>query len=105
MYYDNDKDKYKGERSIRNLLDSPIDKDYHRPAISNSAFNSNYIQYESMGGEGNDKNLSIRIYLDKIKPYLSDIMNDYKTQGKWEIYSGNKIERKTQRELTINSGN
>ena len=30
-----------------------------------------------------------------IRPYLSDIINDYKTQGKWRIHSGNKIiERK-----------
>ena len=37
-----------------------------------------------------------------IKPYLSDIINDYKTQGKWRIHSGNKIiERKTQSEWKI----
>ena len=26
-----------------------------------------------------------------IKPYLSDIINDHKTQGKWRIHSGDKI--------------
>ena len=32
-----------------------------------------------------------------IKPYLSDIVNDHKTQGKGRIHSGNKIiERQTQ---------
>ena len=32
-----------------------------------------------------------------IKPYLSDIINDHKTQGEWKIYSGNTItEYKTQ---------
>ena len=28
------------------------------------------------------KNLSIKKYLDMIKTYLSDIINDHKTQGK-----------------------
>ena len=34
-----------------------------------------------------------------IKPYLSDIINDHKTQGKWKVYSGNTItDYKTQGE-------
>ena len=37
-----------------------------------------------------------------IRPYLSDIINDHRTQGKWRIYTGNKIlERKTQSEWKI----
>ena len=37
-----------------------------------------------------------------IKPYLSDIINDHKTQGKWRIHSGNKIvEHKAQSEWKI----
>ena len=37
-----------------------------------------------------------------MKPYLSDIINDHKTQGKWRIHSGNTIvERKTQSEWKI----
>ena len=37
-----------------------------------------------------------------IKPYLSDIINDHKTQGIWRIHSGNKItERKTRSEWKI----
>ena len=87
-YYDNDKDKYKETRSIRNLLDLPIDEDHYKPIIT--------------GGEGKDKNLLIEKYLDKIKPYLSDMINNHKTQGKWRIHSGNKIiERKTQSEWEI----
>ena len=76
-----------------------INEDYYKPTITNSAFNCNYIQYESMGGEGKDKNLSIKKYLDKIKPYLSNMINNHKTQRKtWRIHSGNKtIERTTQK--------
>ena len=37
-----------------------------------------------------------------IRPYLSDIINDHKSQGKWRIHSGNKItEHKTQSEWKI----
>ena len=37
-----------------------------------------------------------------IRPYLSDIINDHKSQGKWRIHSGNEIiEHKTQSEWKI----
>ena len=29
-----------------------------------------------------DKSLSIKEYIDVIRPYLSDIMNNHKTQGR-----------------------
>ena len=29
-----------------------MDEDYYEPIITNSLFNSNYIQYENMGGGG-----------------------------------------------------
>ena len=34
-----------------------------------------------------DKNLSIKEYFDVVRPYLSDIINNHKTQGKWRIHS------------------
>ena len=85
--------KYYGIKIIRNL---PIDKDY-KPVIIDGAFSNNYVQYESIGSE----NLSIKEYLDKIKPYLSDMINNHKAQReKWEIYSGDTIiECKTQRKF------
>ena len=37
-----------------------------------------------------------------IRPYLRDIINDHKTQGKWKVNSGNKvIDYKTQGEWKI----
>ena len=66
-----------------------IDEDYYEPIIANSAFNNNYIQYESKGNE--DKILTDNEYLDIIRPYLRDIINDHKNQGKWRIHSGNKV--------------
>ena len=78
-----------------------IDEDYYKPIITKDAFNGNYIQYESKGDKA--KNLPIKKCLDMIKPYLSDILNDHKTQGKRRIHSGNTItERKTQSEWKLN---
>ena len=78
-----------------------IDGDYYQPIIPKSACNNNYIQYESSKGD-KGKNLSIKKYLNMIRPYLSDIVNNHKTQGKWRIHSGNKIiEHKTQSEWKI----
>ena len=75
-----------------------IDEDYYKPITTRGAFNNKYIQSNADKG----KNLSIKKYLNMIKPYLSDIINDHKTQGKLRIHSGNKIiEHKTQSELKI----
>ena len=77
-----------------------INEDYYKPVITKGAFNSSYIQYESKGDKG--KNLSIKKYLKMIKPYLGDIINDHKTQGKWRIHSSNKIlKHKTESEWKI----
>ena len=38
-----------------------------------------------------DKTLSIEEYLNMIKPYLRNIINDHKTQGEWKVYSGNTV--------------
>ena len=96
-YCDYDDTEYKGIRDVKDLFDLSIDEDYYKPIITNGAFNINYIHYESKG-----ENLSIKKYLNIIKPYLSDIINNHKIQGKWRIHSGNKrIERKTHSEWKI----
>ena len=66
-----------------------IDEDYYKPIITNSAFNNNYIQYESKRNK--DNILTTSECLDMIRTYLSDIINDHKTQGEWRIRSGNTI--------------
>ena len=40
-------------------------------------------EYESIGDK--DKISSIKEYLDMIKPYLSNMINNHKTQGEWKI--------------------
>ena len=77
-----------------------IDEDYYKPIITESAFNNNYIQYESRGNKY--KMLTVNEYLDKIRPDLRDIINDHKIQGEWIINSGNTItRRRTQSEWKI----
>ena len=73
------------------MFDLSIDEDYCKPIITNSAFNNNYVQYESRRNE--DKILTTNEYLDMIRPYLNDIINDHKTQGKSKIHSGNTIKK------------
>ena len=83
-YYGTEYDtEYSGIRDVKNLFDLSIDEDYYKPIISKSAFNNNYIQYESKGNK--DKILTISEYLDMIRPYLNDIINDHKNQGEWRI--------------------
>ena len=93
-HYDYDDTEYKGIRDVKDLFDLSIDEDYCKPIITND---NKYIQYESKGDK--DKILTPSEYLDIIRTYLSDIMNDHKTQGKWRIHTANTItEHKTQGE-------
>ena len=82
-YYDYDDIKYRGIRDLRDLFDLSISEDYYKPIIVKSASNSSYIQYESKGDK--DKILTIREYLNMIRPYLLDMINDYKNKGEWII--------------------
>ena len=98
--YDYDDIKNNGIRDITNLVDLKIEKGYYEPIITNSAFNNNYIKYESKGDKG--KTLSVKECLNIIRPYLRDIISNHKTQGKWKIHSRNTIiDYKTQGEWKI----
>ena len=57
-YYDYDDSEYREIRNVRDLFDLSIDEDYYKPIIVKSAFDGNYIQYESKGDKG--KNVSIK---------------------------------------------
>ena len=84
-HYDYDDTEYKGIRDVRNLFDLSIDKDYYKPTRSNAlnALNDNYFEYQSIGDK--DKTLTVKEHLNMIRPCLSDIINDHKTQGKGKI--------------------
>ena len=70
------------EDKILRHLDFIFDpeKDHYELKKTVSAFNNNYIQNESLGDK--DKNISIEEYIDVMRPYLSDIINNHIAQGK-----------------------
>ena len=90
-YYDYDDIKYKGIRDVGNLFSQSIDEDYYKPikTVDTLDNKNNHFEYESKVNK--NKNLSIKKYLNMIRPYLSDIINDHKTQGIWKVHSGNKV--------------
>ena len=80
-YYHDDDFEFRGIRNIQDLFKLLIDEDYYKPTLVKSGYNNNYIQYESKG----DKILTVKEYLGLIESYLADMMNDYKSKGKWKI--------------------
>ena len=70
-----------------NNVNDDNDDDYYKPILIKSSFKNNYKYYESRGDK--DKKLSVKQYLYKIMPYLSDLINDHKTirnnSNEWKI--------------------
>ena len=62
-------------RYIENLCNK-IDEDYYKPTKTKSSFDNNNIEYESRGDK--NKNLLPEDYLDIIRPYLRDKINNNK---------------------------
>ena len=78
------RENYEADEILRDLnLTIDPEKNCYKPKTTLDAFNNNYIQYESI--EHKDKGLTIKKYLDMIKPYLSDMVNDHKTQDEWKV--------------------
>ena len=69
-------------RVIRALSEKE-EKDYYKPIRVGDVWNKNYIEYESSGDI--NKKLSMKEYLDKIKPYLRDIIIILQKLDTWKI--------------------
>ena len=67
--------------------DSDNVNDYYKPILVESSFKNNYNCYERRGDK--EKKLSVKQYLCKIMPYLSDLINDHKAirnnSNEWKI--------------------
>ena len=50
---------------------------------------NSYIEYKSRGDK--DENLSPKEYLDLIRPYLGDVINDHKTSMKVKVHLSDKV--------------
>ena len=69
-------------KKIENVLEGlqeEIKKNYYKPIRNKGAFNDDYVEYESRGDRY--KSLLPENYLDLIRPFLRDIINNYKTHG------------------------
>ena len=71
------------------LFNELNEEDYYEPKEIKSAFDGSYTLYESRGDK--DNMLAIYEYFDKIKPYLKDMIDDYKTKGEWKIQLSMRI--------------
>ena len=78
------------EQETENLfsnVDNDDGNDYYKPILVEISFKNNYKYYESRGDK--DKKLSVKQYLYKIMPYLSDLINDHKAirneSNEWKI--------------------
>ena len=69
-------------RDIRALFELDED-DYYKPIRNVNVFSSNYTEYES--SRNKDKSLSVKEYLNIIRPYSSDMINDLKTQDELKV--------------------
>ena len=67
-------------RDIKILIGQ--EKTYYKPVRAINFLDSNYIEYESNGDR--NKVVSIKEYLDKIKPYIKDINNLPKSDT-WKV--------------------
>ena len=67
----------------RNSFFFKLEEYYYRPIKSSNSFSTNYIKYNSNGDK--DKTILFKEYLDKIKPYLSNMIDNSMTQGEWKI--------------------
>ena len=84
---------------IKNLLEhEKEEQNYYRPVRVSNFWSNNYIDNksnsdrndkvssDSSSKESNsDKTLSVKEYLNKISPYLEDIINNLKKSGTWTI--------------------
>ena len=72
---ENEAIKYRVIRDIRNLFKHG-EENYYKPGKVRNFWSNNCIEYES--NSDRNKTLSIEEYLNKIRPYLKDIINDLK---------------------------
>ena len=79
-------DKHKDFIGLENVKDLYSILDY-KPVLIIAGFNNNYLEYGSDGSNS----LSFMEYLNLIKPYLEDLINEKKNKGEWKLQLAAKI--------------
>ena len=72
---------------IRNIFEQ--ERDYYKSIRVGNFYSSNYIEHKNNGDR--DKNVSIEERLNKIKPYLKDIIINLQKLDAWKILSAISI--------------
>ena len=75
--------------SLDYLFNELDELDYYKPKDVKSAFNGNYVLYESKRDKYNK--LALYEYFDIIRPYLKDMIDNYKARGEWKIQLSMRI--------------
>ena len=82
--HDRDDLDYHGIRDKEKLFDEASEEDYYKPIFVKSSHKGHYKYYESIGDI--EKRLSVKQYLNKITPYLYDLINDHRiVRRAWKI--------------------
>ena len=68
-------------RDIKTLFEQ--EEDYYKPQRVSNVLNNNYIEYENNVDQ--NRNLSLDEYLNKIEPYLRNIIVDLQNSDTWKI--------------------
>ena len=75
---------YNGITDIPILFGETSEEDYYKPIFVKSSHKGNYKYFESNGDK--EKILSVKQYLNKIAPYLYDLINDHRIGRRvWKI--------------------
>ena len=70
-------------RDIQNLFEYEKEENYDKQVRVSNVCSNNYIEYES--NSDRNKTVSVEEYLNKIRPYLKDIINNLKKSEAWKI--------------------
>ena len=73
-------DKHEDFIGLENVKDVYSILDY-KPVLIRAGFNNNYLEY----GSDRNNSLSFMEYLNLIKSYLEDLINDKKNKGEWKL--------------------
>ena len=98
-----DDDKYRKIGSVRTLFKG-FDSDYYKLIITDCGYDGrddNYIKYRSNGDK--HKNSSPKEYLNLIRPYLRDLINDHKSTA--ELNNSNNNTNNNNSNNTNNNAN
>ena len=74
---------------LRNLFNEITKENNYEPIEMKNAFDGSCIEYESRGD--NNDNLSLEEYLNIIRQYLRDMINNHKANGEWKVQLVMKI--------------